>query len=460
MIPELNIILLSGGSGQRLWPLSNNSRSKQFLKFLNYDGKEESMLQRVWRQLADTELNNSTFIATSSAHVDILQSQLGNEIPLIIEPERRDTFPAIALSVAYLFSVQNKSKDEVVCVLPVDSFVDNDYFVEINKLELVLSESKANLALIGAYPTYPSSKYGYIIPETNYESKPFVKVKKFIEKPSVEEAEQIISIEKGLWNCGVFAFKVEFLLKILKEYGLPTEYQDLLKEYSKLPKVSFDYEVVENTENIVVKPYNGDWKDLGTWNTLTEHMDTNILGKAKLSEECTETHIINELEIPVLSLGLSNIIIACSHDGILVADKAKSPIIKKYLDSLKTRPMFEERRWGWYKVLDYSKYKDIEVLTKKLMIKQGENISYQYHNKRNEIWTIISGEGYFILDNEMTRVKPGDVLKIPIGGMHTIKGLKDLEIIEVQIGSELIEEDINRLAYSWEEIETIIKKSD
>lgn len=457
MIGNLNIILLSGGSGQRLWPLSNNTRSKQFLKFLTHNGKEESMLQRVWRQLKDSGLNKSTFIATSSAQIDNIQSQLGNDTPLIIEPERRDTFPAIALAVAYLFSVQNRSKSDVVCVLPVDSYVENEYFEEIEKLKLILSETEANIALIGAKPTYPSSKYGYIIPETNYESQTFVKVKKFVEKPSIKKAEHIISNENGLWNCGLFAFRLGFLLELMSNYGFPTDYQQLLKEYSNLPKVSFDYEIVEKTDDIVVKPYNGAWKDLGTWNTLTEHMNTNSLGTALLSDECNETHIINELDIPVLSLGLSNIIIACSYDGILVAEKSKSPMIKKYLKSLKSRPMFEERRWGWYKVIDYTKYKDREVMTKKLMIKQGENISYQYHNKRNEVWNIISGEGQFILDNELTHVKQGDVLKIPKGRKHAIKGVTDIEIIEVQSGSELIEEDIVRLAYNWNDIENIIK---
>lgn len=452
--------MLSGGSGQRLWPLSNNSRSKQFLKFLTHNGKEESMLQRVWRQLTASGLNNSTFIATSSAQIDNIQSQLGNEIPLIIEPERRDTFPAIALAVAYLFSVQNQSRSDVVCVLPIDSYVDNEYFEEIKKLELILTEADANIALIGAYPTYPSSKYGYIIPESYCESQAFAKVKKFIEKPSIEKADHLISNENGLWNCGLFSFKLGFLLEIMNNHGIPTDYQELLKEYSNLPKVSFDYEVVEKTDDIVVKPYNGFWKDLGTWNTLTEHMNTNSLGKALLSDECSNTHIINELNIPVLSLGLSNIIIACSYDGILVSEKSKSPMIKKYLKSLRSRPMFEERRWGWYKVIDYTKYKDREVITKKLMIKQGENISYQYHHKRDEIWSVISGEGYFILDNKLIWVKQGDVLQIPKGGKHTIKGLTDLEIIEVQNGSSLIEEDIIRLAYDWNDIMNIVNKSD
>lgn len=456
----MNIILLSGGSGQRLWPLSNNTRSKQFLKFLTHNGKEESMLQRVWRQLQASGLNKSTLIATSSAQIDNIQSQLGNDIPLIIEPERRDTFPAIALAVAYLFSVQKRSKSDVVCVLPVDSYVENDYFEEIKKLELILTETDAEIALVGANPTYPSSKYGYIIPESNCKSQSFAKVKKFIEKPSIEKAEQLISNEDGLWNCGLFAFKLGFLSEIMSKHGLPTDYQELLKEYSNLPKVSFDYEVVEKTDDIVVKPYYGFWKDLGTWNTLTEHMDANSLGKALLSDECSNTHIINELNIPVLSLGLSNIIIACGYDGILVSEKSKSPIIKKYLKALKSRTMFEERRWGWYKVIDYTKYKDKEVITKKLMIKQGENISYQYHHKRNEIWNVISGEGQFILDDELIFVKQGDVLKIPKGGKHTIKGLTDMEIIEVQSGSELIEEDIIRLAYDWNDIMSIVNNSD
>jgi mannose-1-phosphate guanylyltransferase len=456
----MNIILLSGGSGKRLWPISNHVRSKQFLKLLKNNDEFESMVQRIWRQIKFHNLDNLSYISTSHSQASILKNQLGDQIPLIVEPERKDTFAAIALAVTYLHSVQNISPNETVCILPVDSYVKDDYFKVIKSLESVLIDSNANIALIGAQPTYPSSKYGYIIPHEMINLNvvdPFYQVKRFVEKPTEQEAENIILTENALWNCGVFAFKMEFILNILKNNGYSTDYNELLTNYSTLPKISFDYEIVEKESNIVVVPYNGNWKDLGTWNTLTEEMAHNSYGNAILSDECKNTHIVNELEIPVLSIGLTDIVIACSYDGILVTNKRESSKLKKYVENIKLRPMFEERSWGWYKVLNYSKYETNEVLTKKLMIKAGENISYQFHHHRDEIWTIVSGQGIFLLNGSLTSVKPNDVLQISQGDKHCIKANSDLEIIEVQIGSVLREDDIERLAVTWDEIKNFIQ---
>lgn len=252
----------------------------------------------------------------------------------------------------------------------------------------------------------------------------------------------------------MFAFKLDYIISLLQEKGFPTQYDELLKQYDKLPKISFDYEVVEKTKHIVVLPYDGYWKDLGTWNTLTEEMATNQIGKGVISADCENTHLINELDIPVTVLGVSNAVVAVSPDGILVADKAKSPKIKELVNGFDQRPMYEERRWGWYRVLDYTKFEDgREVLTKRIGVTAGKNLSYQMHHHRSEVWTIIKGEGEFAFNGEIRRVKPGDVLEIPVGAKHGIKAITDLEFIEVQTGTELIEEDIVRIYMTWEEVE-------
>ncbi|MNR21923.1 Mannose-1-phosphate guanylyltransferase RfbM [compost metagenome] len=165
------------------------------------------------------------------------------------------------------------------------------------------------------------------------------------------------------------------------------------------------------------------------------------------------THIVNELDVPVTVIGLSNIVVATSPDGILVADKASSPKIKDIMRDVELRPMYEERRWGWYKVLDYSKLAENQhVLTKRICIGAGKNSSYQLHHKRSETWTFIAGEGEIVLNEKLIPVKAGDVIQIPVHSRHAIRGITDLEFIEVQAGSELIEEDIIRLYMSWEEI--------
>lgn len=449
----MRLVLLSGGSGKRLWPLSNDARSKQFLKVLeNEDGQYQSMTQRVWEQLGRVGLKESTVIATSKAQLDIIQNQLGHKENLIIEPNRRDTFPAIALAASFLYSEKGFGLDEVIAVLPVDPFVHDAFFERVKDLENVLDESKANLALIGVKPTYPSAKYGYIIPKKN-KNRPFVYVDRFTEKPTEQQASELIN-QDALWNCGVFAFKLGFIINLLIQKELPTDYNELVKQYDKLPKNSFDYEVVEKTKNIVAITFDGYWKDLGTWNTLTEEMGTTQIGKGIISEDSNNTHLINELDIPITVLGVSNVVVAASPDGILVTDKESSPRIKEIMTDFDNRPMYEERRWGWYRVLDYTNVKDgQEVLTKRIGVKAGRNLSYQYHSKRSEVWTIIKGEGIFVHNDQFQVVRPGDVLQIKVGDKHGLKAVTDLEMIEVQSGSELIEEDIVRVFLTWNEVE-------
>ncbi|PWN14500.1 mannose-1-phosphate guanylyltransferase [Bacillus thuringiensis] len=448
----MELILLSGGSGKRLWPLSNDSRSKQFLRVLDNEGKLESMVQRVWRQLERVNLNKSTIIATSKSQVDMINSQLGNHVPLIIEPERRDTFPAIALAATYLYSVKGTDLNEVIGVLPVDPYVDDQFFERIKNLESTLHDSDADLALIGVQPTYPSEKYGYLVPVNNNEGE-YIEVSHFKEKPTADDARNLIE-HNALWNCGVFAFRLEYIISLLRKKGLPVQYEELIGQYKNMEKISFDYEVVEKARKIVALSYNGDWKDLGTWNTLTEEMDTEILGKGIISEDSMNTHLINELDIPVTILGIKDAVVAASPDGILVTDKSSSPRIKDILKGFNQRPMYEERRWGWYRVLDYTQFHEgNEVLTKRIGVKAGCNLSYQKHYARSEVWTIIKGKGQFALNDEIRTVSAGDVLVIPVQAKHGIKADTNMEFIEVQTGSQLIEEDIVRIFMQWEEVE-------
>lgn len=454
----MKIVLLSGGSGKRLWPLSNDARSKQFLRVLDgEDGTKESMVQRVWRQLECVGLEQDACIATGKSQVEMINSQLGNQVPIIVEPYRRDTFPAIALAATYLYSISGVGLNEVVAVLPVDPYVENDFFGKIKELEQVVTESDADLALIGIRPTYPSEKYGYIVPQsehnTVHETNSYFTVSHFKEKPREEEA--IGLLEGGaLWNGGVFAFKLNYMIDLLMKQGLPIQYEEMQKQYEKMPKISFDYEVVEHAKHIVALPYEGYWKDLGTWNTLTEEMGGQIVGQGLVCEQSINTHVINELDIPVTVLGLSDVVVAASPDGILVSDKASSQRLKDLMKGMNQRPMYEERRWGSYRVLDYKQLDNgQEVLTKRIQVAAGKSLSYHKHQYHKECWTVLSGEGEFVLNNEFRKVQSGDVLQIPRGVTHSIRAISDLEWIEVQMGREIVEDDIVRLYIDWEEIE-------
>ena len=321
----MNIVLLSGGSGKRLWPLSNDIRSKQFIKiFPTENGERISMVQRVYGQIRNALGNVPVTVATSKSQTSILRSQLADTVDISIEPCRRDTFPAMALVAAYLHDVKYVGADEAVVVCPIDPYVEDNYFAALGKLAEIAESGKANLALMGIEPTYPSEKYGYIMPTSKDN---IAEVSSFKEKPDAETAQKYID-EGALWNGGVFAFKLGYLLNKAHELIDFKDYEELFKKYDTLEKISFDYAVVEKESSIAVMRYSGSWKDLGTWNTLTEAMQMLTIGKAILADTCEDTQVVNELDVPVLCLGLKDIVVAASPEGILVTDKAQSSYIK------------------------------------------------------------------------------------------------------------------------------------
>lgn len=426
----MNIVLLSGGSGQRLWPLSNDIRSKQFIKlFHTEDGGLESMVQRVYRQIKTADENASVTIATSKSQVSAIHNQLGDEVGISIEPCRRDTFPAIALAAAYLHDVKKIPAEEAVVVCPVDPYVEPDYFEALGKLGDYARESEANLVLMGIEPTYPSEKYGYIIPADGGEVS---RVNKFKEKPDRTTAAEYIS-QGALWNGGVFAFRLGYVLDRAHELIDFKDYNDLFKRYDTLEKISFDYAVVEHEPLIEVMRFSGMWRDLGTWNTLTEAMDSRSVGQALFNDECSNVHVVNELNVPILCMGLKDVVVSASPEGILVSDKEQSSYIKPFVNTLDHKVMFAEKSWGSFRVLDIEN----ESLTIKVTLNAGHGMNYHAHEYRNEVWTIIRGEGKAVIDGAECSVKAGDVLEMSAGTKHTVTAITTLEIIEVQLGRDI-----------------------
>lgn len=439
----MNIILLSGGSGKRLWPLSNDIRSKQFIKiFKNDDDSYESMVQRIYGQIQKVDKDSTVTIATSKSQVSSLQSQLGNDVGISVEPCRRDTFPAIALATAYLHDVMNVSEDEAVVVCPVDPYVDDEYFEVIKQLGEIAESGEANLVVMGMEPTYPSEKYGYVIPE---DKKPVSKVITFKEKPSQEVAKSYIE-QGALWNGGVFAYKLSYVLNKAHELIDFVDYKDLFNKYDTINKISFDYAVAEHEDNIAVVRYSGQWKDLGTWNTLTEAMHENVIGNAILNDTCDNVHVLNELDIPVLCMGLKDVVVSCSPEGILVSDKEQSSYIKPFVDSIEQPIMFAEKSWGEYKVLDV----EDTSMTIKVTLRKGNQMNYHSHERRDEVWTIISGIGMANVNGRIFELHAGDTIKLPVGCKHTIYAQTDLELIEVQSGKNISVDD--KIKYNQEEI--------
>ena len=435
----MNIVLLSGGSGKRLWPLSNDIRSKQFIKIFKKDNVDESgddyesMVQRVYRQIKNIDKDATVTIATSKSQVSAIHNQLGEGVGISIEPCRRDTFPAIALATSYLHDVQGVSENEAVVVCPVDPYVNDDYFEAIRKLWELADAGTANLTLMGIDPTYPSEKYGYIIPESKEEVS---KVSTFKEKPDAATAQKYID-EGGLWNGGVFAYKLSYVLNRAHELIDFEDYADLFSKYETLTKISFDYAVVEHEADIAVMRFNGQWKDLGTWNTLTEAMEESVIGEGILNESCSNVHIINEIGVPILAMGIKNAVISASAEGILVSDKEQSSYIKPYVDAIDQQVMFAEKSWGSYRVLDVEE----NSMTIKVTLKPGHRMNYHSHDRRDEVWTIINGTGRTYVDGMEQSVKAGDVITMAAGCKHTIIADTELQLIEVQLGQDISASD-------------------
>lgn len=423
----MHIILLSGGSGKRLWPLSNDVRSKQFIKlFKNDNGKYESMVQRVYRQIQTVNSDMEVTIATSKSQVSAIRNQLGNKVSICLEPCRRDTFPAIALAAAYLKDVQGLSEEDCVAVCPVDPYVDNTYYQTVQKLEKIVNEGQSNLVLMGIKPTVPNEKYGYIIPVDKNE---ISRVAKFTEKPDTETAKEYIK-QGALWNAGVFAFKLGYLLNKAHELIDFEDYADLFKKYDTLTKISFDYAVVEKETNIQVLRYAGQWKDVGTWNMMAEVMADKTKGDVILDDTCKGTNVVNELNIPILCMGCEDMVVAASEDGILVSTKERSGYMKPYVEKIDNPSMFAEKSWGTFTVIDNQE----NSKTIKIEMKPNAEMSYHSHSYRSEIWNIISGTGKVCVNGESKTVKAGDVVQIPVNTRHSIKANEKMEIIEIQLG--------------------------
>lgn len=414
----MTIVLLSGGSGKRLWPLSNSTMSKQFLEILpTKDGGKESMVQRIYRQIKSRISSRILIVAPIEQH-ELIRLQLGNEIEIVEEPCRRGTYNAIKLACAHL--VKDKTSEfEQVCVVPVDTFVDDGFFNIVEDVKNSITNSGKMITLIGITPSYPSTKYGYIVPQDNNYN--------FIEKPSENKAQEYIN-KGGLWNAGIFGFNLRLFSRLDLDF--------VLYHYQNQEDISFDCKVCENTNSIALIQYNHEWKDIGTWNTLSEEISTSY-GNV-IQDECVNTTVINTLNKPLVALGLEDIIVATTNDGILVSKKTNSQKIKNYLKD--ARPFFERKRWGKYSVIDCGE----GFLIKHLYINKGKEISYQSHRYRKEIWTIVSGKGIVTINDSTILVKNGDSVTIEIGDKHKIYAEEDIMMVETQLGHILEESDIER----------------
>jgi len=323
----MKIIVLSGGSGKRLWPMSTDQTPKHLLKLFEYEDTKESMLQRVIRQITNFVNKEDVIIATTEKQYELVSNQ-APDITVIKEPEGRDTFPAIALGSTYILSETDATINEIVAVVSADAYVDYSFYEKLVSLSEIVKNKQYPMGLVGIEPNSPSSKFGYMIPKN---SGKLLEIDRFVEKPEYNLANELI--KKGaLWNSGVFVFPLKTVLNELIYKGISTNYDDFLKQFSSLPKRSFDYEIIESLQNIVAVEYDGLWDDLGTWEILSKKIEPKISGNVTLSQDSSNIFIQNGLEIPIKLLGVSNLIIIATKNGILISDKYESSRLKEILD--------------------------------------------------------------------------------------------------------------------------------
>lgn len=417
----MNIVLLSGGSGSRLWPVSTEDCPKQFLSF--FDDKR-SMLEKTYQYVG--KVSSNIFIATQQKFKKKIEEQLNNKVNFIIEPKKIGTFGAILNAGVYLKYERKLSDDDFVSIVPIDHDVDSKFYELLLDAEKLLISKKLNICLIGIKPTNPSTQFGYILKKNDI-------VEKFCEKPNEENAKIFIE-QKALWNSGIVVFKLKYIVELSKKYINYETYEEFLKKYEKLPNNSFDKEFLEKEKNICLLETNLSWNDLGTWEVMSEKIS---------KKDQYNTNIINFEDKKIKNKGIKDSIIVNSKNGLLLLNKNSDKLYWK--------------DWGYYKILDYYKNKDNEIKIKILNIDSGNNLSYQYHNFRCEEWFVLSGSGKAIIENEIIQINSGDKITILEKQLHTIKAEKDLCIIEIQYGKKADENDIVRIEKDWNKIISIVK---
>ncbi|MFD2610937.1 sugar phosphate nucleotidyltransferase [Paenibacillus gansuensis] len=430
----MRLLLLAGGSGKRLWPLSNEIRSKIYLTLLpSPDGGKESMIQRICRQVASAGLQEQCMIVTHNQQAHLTRRQVGGNFPLLTEPHKRGTFSAAALASAYLLEQLQLPPEEIICFMPADLYANDDFFDLIRAMPGALASSGSDLALIGTSPDHPSSQYGYIVPDPSAcnaspESYPILR---FEEKPSPIRAGELIA-EKAYWNCGVYAFRIGYLMSVMKSLGFPTDYSNFLNCYSSLSELSFDKEVAERCASAIILPYSGNWVDLGSWGTLTEQLSETITGPGSVSSDSQGTHLVNELELPIHVIGAGGLIVAAGPEGILVSSKSGSSRIKDQLSQHPQSPLnYEEKAWGSRRVLDRSETDEVRSVTGKLTLLPGA----AYHAKADlqqwKHWVAVQGSGQWTLQGKSRTAFPGRTLTITSGQTHSVfAGAEGMVIIE------------------------------
>ena len=462
---KITPVILCGGSGSRLWPLSRKSYPKQFVPLVG----DKTLFQNSSERLTGPQFKNP-IIVTNSDYRFIVTEQL-QEIGIdpgavLIEPEGRNTAPAILAAASYEY---RENPDAILVVAPSDHVIN-----DVNAFQLAIGEAykvalDRQLVTFGIKPTHPETGYGYL-ELSKATTAQAVPLKAFVEKPDLTNAEKMIQSENFLWNSGIFLFQAKDIIEAFKKYSpsdldavnlsLTNSINDLgfcrlnLADWVKTKNISIDYAIMEKSDNLSVVPFRAGWSDLGGWDAVWRENVSNANG-VNTSNNATAIDCENSLirseddSMEVVGIGLKNIITVAMKDAVLVADMSKSQDVKKAVGILKEKKASQadqfpkdHRPWGWFESLTI----DEKFQVKKIHVHPGASLSLQSHKYRAEHWIVVSGEAEVTIDKEVKLVSENQSVYIPLGAIHRMRnpGENPMELIEVQTGTYFGEDDIFR----------------
>lgn len=451
-------IILAGGSGSRLWPLSRELYPKQLLNLIS----DKSLLQSTFERLTNCMQKDEILSITNTKHSANVRMQLAQqtEKPKVLsEPVSKNTAPAIALATKYI--MQETGEDPVILVVPSDHLIqDKEHFLSTVKKGEKLAE-EGYIVTFGIKPNYPETGYGYI-----NTLKPLdigFKVKEFVEKPNLETAEKYLKAGTYYWNSGIFMFKASTMIaeieKNAPEIAKIAQNVDFTKssdipfvEFDKMPSISIDYAVMEKSDKIALVALESDWNDLGSWQSIydvSKKDENNNVFIGHVIDEGSKNSFVYASSKLVTTIGLEDTVIVETEDAILACKKDRTQDVKHIYETLKkqnddTHLIHKTvyRPWGYYTVIAQGD----GFLSKIIHVNSGQKLSVQSHNHRSEHWVVLTGTAKVVLEANERILSPGHSVDIPVKAIHSLQNpyKEALEIIEVQKGDIIAEDDIIR----------------